>query len=81
METKLVVLEMNGIKEGLKRTQGLVVPSEGRNGGLALLWKEELKVDAQSYSDSHIDAIVGQEEDGQQWRLTGFYGNPETSKR
>ena len=46
METKLVVLEMDGIKEGLKRTQRLVVPSKGRNGGLALLWKEELKVDA-----------------------------------
>ena len=38
-------------------------------------------MDVQSFSDSHIDAIVDQEDDGQQWRITGFYGNPETSKR
>ena len=81
METKLVVSKMDGIKERLKRSQGLVVPSKGRSEGLALLWKKELKVDVQSFSDSHIDAIVDQEDDGQQWRITGFYGNPETSKR
>lgn len=71
---------MNGIKEGLKQIQWLVVSSKGWSGVLALPWKKELKVDVQSYLDSHIDAIVGQEEDGQQWRLTGFYGNPETRK-
>ena len=53
----------------------------GWSGGLALLWKEDLKVDVQSYSDSHIDAIIGQGDDGQEWRLTGFYDNPETSKK
>lgn len=81
METKLVILEMISIKESLKRTQGLVVPRKGRSGGLALLWKKELKVDVQSYSDSHIDAIIDNGEVGQQWHITGFYGNPETSKR
>ena len=81
METKLVVSEMDGIKEGLNRSQGLVVPCKGRSGGLALLWKKELKVDVQSYSDSHIDAIVDQGVIGKKWRITGFYGNPETSKR
>ena len=75
METKLVVSEMVGIKEGLNRTQGMVIPSKGRSGGHALLWKKELKVDVQSYSDSHIDAIIDQGDDGLQWRLTGFYGN------
>lgn len=80
METKLLVSEMDGIKDGLKRSQRLVVPSKGQGGDLALLWKEELKVDIQSYSDSHIDAIVGQCEDGLQWRLICFYGNPETNK-
>ncbi|KAF3973605.1 hypothetical protein CMV_002976 [Castanea mollissima] len=67
-------------KDGLKQTQGMVVLSKGWSGGLAILWKEELKVDVQSYSNSHIDAIIGQGEDGQQWRLMGFYGNLETSK-
>ena len=59
MEAKLVISKLDGIKEDFKRTQGLVVLSKGWNGGLALLWKEDLKVDVQSYSDSHIDAIVG----------------------
>ena len=81
METKLVVSEMVGIKEGLNRTQGMVIPSKGRSGGHALLWKKELKVDVQSYSDNHIDVIIVQGDDGLQWRLTGFYGNLKTSKR
>ena len=58
----------------------MVVPSKERSGGLALLWKKELKVDVQSYSNSHIDAIIGQGDDRMQWHLTGFYGNPETRK-
>ena len=37
METKLVVAEFDLIEEGLKRIQGLVVPSIRRSGGLALL--------------------------------------------
>ena len=81
METKLVVTEMDGIKEGLNRSQGLVVPSKGRSGGLALLWKKELKVSVQTFSDNRIDAIVDQGVTRHQWRITGFYGNPETSKR
>ena len=60
METKLVVSEMDGIKERLNRSQGLVVPSKVRSGGLALLWKKELKVNVQTFSDNHIDAIVDQ---------------------
>ena len=68
METKLVVSEMDGIKEGLNRSQGLVVPCKGRSGGLALLWKNELKVDVQLYSDSHIDVIVDHGVIGKQWR-------------
>ena len=54
---------------------------QGPEWGLALLWKKELKVDVQSYSDNHIDAIVDQGVIGKQWRITGFYGNPKTSKR
>ena len=81
METKLVVTKMDGIKEGLNRSQGLVVLSKGWSGGLALLWKKELKVSVQTFSDNHIDAIVDQGVTGHQWRITGFYGNLETSKR
>uniref|UniRef100_A0A7N2KPM2 DUF4283 domain-containing protein n=1 Tax=Quercus lobata TaxID=97700 RepID=A0A7N2KPM2_QUELO len=81
IKTKLVMSEMEEIKAGLKRIQGLVVPSKGRSSGLALLWKQELKVAVQTYSNSHIDAVISPNDSTQDWRFTGFYGNPETSKR
>ena len=37
-----------------------VVPHPNQGGGLALLWKEDIVVDVQTASDSHIDAVVDQ---------------------
>lgn len=49
-------------------------------GGLALLWKDEDVVWVDSFSNYHIDAIMqGGSENA--WRLTGFYGEPKTSRR
>ena len=62
METKFVVSEMACIKRKLDRQQGLVVPSDRRGGGLALLWRSSMKVDVQTYSPRHIDAIVTKEQ-------------------
>ena len=45
METNFDVTEMDGIKRKIERQQGLVVPSVRRGGGLALLWKNTIKVD------------------------------------
>ncbi|XP_075660563.1 uncharacterized protein LOC142630448 [Castanea sativa] len=59
---------------------GLIIPSYGRSGGLALLWKKEIKVDVQSYSERHVDAIIF-EDSGFKWRITGFYGNPKSHRR
>ncbi|XP_075665007.1 uncharacterized protein LOC142634593 [Castanea sativa] len=56
------------------------VPTDGRGGGLALLWKNGVDVWVDSFSDYHIDSIV----DGNSecaWHLTGFYGEPEASRR
>lgn len=35
----------------------------------------------QTYSNYHIDAIIGFALDSQQWRFIGFYGHPDTNKR
>nr|POE66586.1 hypothetical protein CFP56_32795 [Quercus suber] len=75
------VSEMTLIKRKLDRQQGLVVPSIRRGGGLALLWKSSTKVDVQTFSPRHIDAIVTEEQSKKQWRFMGFYGHPETNKR
>jgi len=58
METKLDVSEMNGIKRKIERQQCLVVPSVQHGGGLALLWKNSMKVDVLTYSPRHINAII-----------------------
>ncbi|XP_050280875.1 uncharacterized protein LOC126721848 [Quercus robur] len=59
---------------------GLVVPSSGRSGGLAMLWRKEIFVDIQNYSGRHSDAIVT-EDSGFKWWIIGFYGNPEVHRR
>uniref|UniRef100_A0A7N2KYU2 Endonuclease/exonuclease/phosphatase domain-containing protein n=1 Tax=Quercus lobata TaxID=97700 RepID=A0A7N2KYU2_QUELO len=53
----------------------------GRSGGLALLWRRDVKVEIQGYLGSYIDAIVTNLELEFKWRITGFYGHPETHRR
>ena len=67
METKFDVTEMDGIKRKIERQQGLVVPSVRRGGGLALLWKNTIKVDVLTYSPMHIDTIVTEEQGMKKW--------------
>ena len=56
------------------------VTNEAKGGGLALMWENNSDVWVDSFSSYHIDAIIkGGTEDA--WRLTGFYGEPETSFR
>ena len=56
------------------------VPSNDRGGGLALLWKKEVDVWVDSFSNYHIDSIVhGGSENA--WRLIGFYREPDTNHR
>ena len=57
-ETKLKKSSMEKRKRNVGFINGLIFPSVGRSGGLALLWRKDITVDIQSYSDRHIDAIV-----------------------
>lgn len=45
METKLDLDWMGKVKDRCKFKKGLVVPSRGKSGGLAMFWKEEVKLD------------------------------------
>lgn len=47
-----------------------------RSGGLALLWKNEVVVDTQTYSPNHIDVHVSSPMHAL-WRMTDVYGHPE----
>ena len=81
METKADMEWMIMVRDRCKFKNGLIVPSEGKSGGLALFWKEGIKLDVQTYSQSHIDALVHGGGEVGWWHLTGFYGDPDTNKR
>ena len=57
------------------------VDSMGRSSGLLLLWKINFKVTIQNYSQHHINAVVASNGAMPDWKFTGFYGNPDTTKR
>ena len=80
METKSSVTEMIPIRDELGYRSMLAVPSLRRSGGLALLWKDDIMVDTQTYSLNHIDAkiLVSPQVE---WRLTGVYGHPEEQRK
>ena len=81
METKLTTDQLNAKKQSRTYNQGIAVSSEGSSGGLALLWKLGAKIYVKNFSCWFIDAYVVCETIGLTWRLTGFYGQLDTSKR
>ena len=81
METKLSTEQLNNMKQNWDYNQGLVVSSNGLSSGLALLWKPNTQVHVQNFSRWFIHAHIVCADIGLKWRLTGFYGHPDTSKR
>ena len=57
------------------------MPSDGKSGGLAMIWKKGTTIRLKSCSNSHIDVIVEGKADQDPWRATGFYGQPDSGKR
>ena len=80
-ETKIKSRRMEMVKYRLGFSNGLIVPSRGRRGGLALLWSRDTNLEIKSFSDHHIDAVITESSNGFLWRFTGFYGHPETYLR
>lgn len=81
METKVGVTGTVKVKERIGLPNGLIIPTEGRSGGMALLWVRDLDVEIKNFSRSHIDAIVIDPKSRFKWRMIGFYGNSEISLR
>ena len=76
-------LDKEGYKKHCKELpfqNKLIVKKLDSGGGLAFLWKSEVKLEVVNYTDNHILAKV-MEEDGFEWYLTGFYGWPEASQK
>ncbi|XP_075645099.1 uncharacterized protein LOC142616097 [Castanea sativa] len=73
-EMKLNKKGMEKIKGKVGFSNGLIIPKSDKSGGLAMLWKKDIKLD-------YIDAMVMESQSGFKWRITGFYGHPETHRR
>ncbi|KAL9460747.1 hypothetical protein AB3S75_003870 [Citrus x aurantiifolia] len=71
---------MNNVGLKLNFKNCFAVSSNGKSGGLALLWDSDIRVSISSFSNHHIDAEVDNE-DGNHMRCTGVYGHPEKSQK
>ena len=80
-ETKKKNAGMTKVRMKIGFENGFYVKKEGKGGGLAMLWRREVNLEIKSYSMHHIDAVITREGAGFQWRITGFYGHPETHRR
>ncbi|KAK5792926.1 hypothetical protein PVK06_034057 [Gossypium arboreum] len=56
---------------------GIDIGAAGSKGGLSLGWKGNDLVSVRSYSSFYVDADIHDPDNGETWRLTGFYGNPD----
>ena len=70
-------------KERIGFANGLFIPCQGHSSSLALLWLRETNLEIKSFGSHHIDVIVIviDESSNFKWRLTGFYGHPQTHMR
>ena len=60
--------------------QKWVVPRTTRGGGLVLFWKNSVNLTVVESHKYYIDAIINKNGDNE-WRFTGFYGEPDSSRR
>lgn len=80
METKQLIEKMRNIKEDLQYQAIFIVPSLGRSGSLAMLWKEDVDLHVQTFSHNHIDVVVFSIM-GPPWRIIGCYGQQKENCR
>ena len=75
-ETKKKANEVNKLKWSLGFANGVAVDCNGRSGGLALWWREDVSVSVRPWCQYYIDAKINF--DNKTWRFTGIYGEPRT---
>ncbi|PPR87249.1 hypothetical protein GOBAR_AA33441 [Gossypium barbadense] len=79
-ETKMNAAEFQRVKNRCRLQNRLVVNAEGRRGGLAMMWKDEIAVTIQNYSKHHIESLVKMDGNSN-IRVTGFYGHLNPNER
>jgi exonuclease III len=79
-ETHLDEWPAECLRRKLKMDFKEVVRSDGRSGGLLLLWKKEVKISLRFKMKYYIDVNVEHSHDFT-WRFTCFYGEPKWQER
>ena len=79
-ETRTNEARLNQILRDINFDNKWVVPREGHGGGLTLFWKSSVNLVIKDSSNYYIDTWIDKHKESE-WRFTGFYGEPETSRR
>lgn len=72
-ETHLGMAKAENLRSRLGCDKFIIHESDGRSGGLLMLWNKEVVVNELNVSQYFIDVTVGA---GEEWRMTGIYGEP-----
>lgn len=85
METHLKDREFVTFKHKYGTDQSFTVECSGKGRervvGIAMLWRESLKISILNYSSNHINVEVFDEEKEKHWILTGVHGFPEEKNK
>ncbi|KAA3474191.1 reverse transcriptase [Gossypium australe] len=76
METKLDKTRMEKVRKSCGLFNGIDVEAEGTRGGLSLAWKDDIVVTLRSFSKWHMDVLIKEDGNQEDWRFTGPYGSP-----
>ena len=80
METRLDKKGFDKFYGELPFPNKIIVKKPDSGGGLALIWKNGVKLELINYTANHILVKV-REEDDYEWWLTCFYGWPDMTQR
>ncbi|KAK9724485.1 hypothetical protein RND81_05G076200 [Saponaria officinalis] len=65
---------MEGVRKRIGGYEGVYSDACGRSAGVAILWKEGIRVEVISSTSHHLDVKITGLFGEKEWRLTGFYG-------
>jgi hypothetical protein len=72
--------KIEGLRWRLGLTNMVVKDCSGKSSGLAIFWRKGVNFQLRTVARLYIDGDVV-EGDGFVWRLTGFYGEPQSDKK
>lgn len=72
---------MKRIRNKLGLPVMFLVEPIGHSGGLAMLWKDVEEVTIENYFRGHINSAVLSQTANIKWKLIGFYGHPNPTRR